>query len=138
MVTASAGVLTDLSKVVHSSCRPVCHLSEPQSSIVRIFSPEPKCLGHRCSEHNLVGSHCLCLPSYGFPSQGDPENQIMQLPHHCNCPRLARNVLVLGSSAALNSDPTPVTSVNNTCQSHMRVFHSNPQQLNLHAWCPGV
>ena len=38
MVTASAGVQTDLSKVVHSSCRSICHLSEPQSSIV---SPVP-------------------------------------------------------------------------------------------------
>ena len=23
-------------------------------------------------------------------------------------------------------------------QSHNYVFHSNPQRLNLHAWCPGV
>ena len=55
---------TDLSKVVHSSCRFICHLSEPQSSIVRISSPRPTCLEHRCSEHKLVGSHCLCLPSH--------------------------------------------------------------------------
>ena len=31
MVTASAGVQTDLSKVVHSSCRSICHSSEPQT-----------------------------------------------------------------------------------------------------------
>ena len=24
-------------------------------------------------EHKLVGSHCLCLPSHGSPSQGDPK-----------------------------------------------------------------
>ena len=63
MVTASAGVQTDLSQVVH--------LPEPQSSTVRVSSPRPKCLGHRCSEHKLVGSHFLCLPSHGSPSQGD-------------------------------------------------------------------
>ena len=40
----------------------------------------------------------------------------MQLPHHCNSPRLARNALVLGPSAALNRDQTPVTSVDNTSQ----------------------
>ena len=39
----------------------------------------------------------------------------MQLPH-CNSPRLERNALVLGPSAALNRDPTPLTSVNNTPQ----------------------
>ena len=70
MVAASAGVKTDLSKVVHS-CRSICHSSEPQSSTVRISSPRPTCLGHRCSEHKLVGSHCLCLPSRSSPSQGD-------------------------------------------------------------------
>ena len=36
----------------------------------------------------------------------------MQLPHHCNSSRLARDALVLGPSAALNRDPTPVTNVN--------------------------
>ena len=75
MVTASAGVQTDVSHVVHSSCKSICHSSEPQSSTVCISSPRPKCLGHRCSEHKLVGSHCLCLPSHGSPSQGDPKNQ---------------------------------------------------------------
>ena len=62
--------------------------------------------GHRCSEHKLVGSHCLCLPSHGSPSQDDPKNQAIQLPGHCNNPRLARDALVLGPSAALNRDPT--------------------------------
>ena len=36
--------------------------SEPQNSTVHISSPRLKFLGHRCSEHKLVGSHCLCLP----------------------------------------------------------------------------
>ena len=74
MVTASAGVQTDLPKVVHSSCRSICHSSEPQTSSVHVSSPRPKCLGHRCSEHKLDGPHCLCLPSNGSPSQGDPKN----------------------------------------------------------------
>ena len=73
MVTASAGVQTDLPKVVHSSCRSICHSSEPQTSTLRVPSPRPKCLGHRCSEDKLDGSHCLCLTSNGSPSQGDPK-----------------------------------------------------------------
>ena len=102
--------------MVHSSCRSICHLSAPQSATVRISSPRPKCLGQRCSEHKLVGSHCLCLPSHGSPSQGDPKYQAIQLPDHCNSPRLARDALVLGPSAALNRDPTSTTSVKNSSQ----------------------
>ena len=116
MVTASTGVQTDLFQVVHSSCRSFCRSSEPQHSTLRLSSPRPKCLGHRCSEHKLVGSHCLCLPSHGSPSQGDPKSQAIQLPDHCNSPRLARDGLVLGSSAALNRDPSSTSSVKNSYQ----------------------
>ena len=57
------------------------------------------------------------LPSYGSPSQGDPkEDQAMPLPDHRNSPRLARDALVLGSSAALNRDPTTTPSVNDPTQ----------------------
>ena len=116
MVTASAGVQTDLSQVVHSSCRSICHLPEPQSSTVCVSSPRPKCLGHRCSEHKLVRSHSLCLPSHGSPSQSHPKSQAIQSPDHRNSPRLARNALVLGPSAALNRDPTSNSSVKNSSQ----------------------
>ena len=85
-----------------------------------------KGLGHRCSQHKLDGSHCLCLPSNSSPSQCDPKNQAMSLPDHTNSPRLARDALVLGPSAALNRDPTTTPSVNNTSQTvpHLRI----PQQ----------
>ena len=116
MVTASAGVQTDLSQVVHSSCRSFCHSPEPQISTIRVSSPRAKCLGYRCSEHKLVGSHCLCLPSNGSPSQGDPKSQAIQLPDHRNSPRLARDALVLGPSADLNRDPTSTSSVKNSSQ----------------------
>ena len=116
MITASTGVQTDLSKVVHSSCRSICHSSEPQTSTVRISCPRPKGLGHRCSEHKLDGSHCLCLPSNDSPSQGDPKNQAMPLPDYCNSPRLARDALVLGPSAALKRDPSTTSSVNDSSQ----------------------
>ena len=116
MVTAPSGVQTDLSEVVHPSCRSICHSSEPQTSTVCVSNPRPKCLGHRCSEHKLDKSHCLCLSSNGSPSQGDPKNQAMPLPDHSNNPRLARDALVLGPSSALNRDPTATPSVNNSSQ----------------------
>ena len=84
----------------HSSCRSIYHLSEPRS----FPSPRPKCLGHRCSENRLVGSHCLCLPFHSSSSQGDPRNQANPLPHHCNSPKPATR------------DPTKTTSVNNSSQ----------------------
>ena len=112
MVSASAGVQTDLPEVVHTSCRLIRHSPEPQTSTVRICCPRPKGLGHRCSKHKLDEPHGLCLPSYGSPSQGDPKDQAMPLPDHRNSPRLARDALVLGPSAALNRDPTTTPSVN--------------------------
>ena len=116
MVTASSAVQTDLSQVVHPSCRSIRHSPEPQTSTVPFASPRPKCLGHRCSEHKLVRSHCLCLPSHGSPSQGDPKNQAIQLTDHCNSPKLARDALVLGPSAGLNRHHTSATSVKNSSQ----------------------
>ena len=116
VVTASAGIQTHLLKVDQFSCRPICHSSDPQAFTVCVSIPRPTCLGDRCSQHKFVGCLCLCLPSYGSPSQGDPTNLAMQLPHHSNSPRLARDALVLGPSAALNGDPTPTTSINNTSQ----------------------
>ena len=129
MVTASAGVQTDLPEVVHTSCRPICHSSEPQTSTVCISCPRPKGLGHRYSEHKLDGSHCLCLPSDGSPSQGDPKNPAMLLPDNCN-----RDLVQLSTEIPLQL-PVSTTLLK---QSHNYVFHSSPQHLNLHAWCLGV
>ena len=63
----------------------------------------------------------------------------MQLSDHTNSPRLARDALVLGPSAALNRDPTAAPGVDNTPQAvpQLRV-PQQPQHLNLHAWCLGV
>ena len=116
MVTTSTGVQTDLLTVIHSPRGPVCHSSEPQASTIRVSYPIPQGLGLRCSKHKLDGSHCLCFPSNGSPSQGDPKNQAIPLPDHSNSPRLARDALVLGPSAALNRDPTAAPCVDNTPQ----------------------
>ena len=72
------------------------------------------------------------LTTYAYPptapSQGDPNNQAMLLPdHRYNSPRLARDTLVLGPSAALNRDPTTTPSVNDLTQTVPQV--GVPQQL---------
>ena len=59
------------------------------------------------------------LTAYAYPpkaSQGDLKNQTIQLSDYCNSPRLARDALVLGPSAALNRDPTSSTSFKNSSQ----------------------
>ena len=66
--------------------------------------------------NKVDGSHCLCLPSDSSPSQGGPKNQAMPLPNYSDSPRLARDALVLGPSAALNRDPTTTPGVNDSTQ----------------------
>ena len=96
----------------------ICHSSETQTSTIHVSNPRPKCLGHRCSEHRLDGSHCLCLPSLLMLAllHRVKKNQAMPLPDHRDSPRLARDALVLGPSAALNTDPTATPGVNNSPQ----------------------
>ena len=123
-------VPTDLSKVVHTSCRLICHSSEPQTSTVRISCPRPKGLGHRCSEHKLDGSHCLCLLLH----------RVIQKIRQCYC-----LIIVIAPGwpgmpwfwdlVQLSTEIPLQLSVSTTLlkQSHNYMFHSNPQHLNLHA-----
>ena len=62
MVTASAGVQTDLSQVVHSSCRSFCHLPEPQSSTIRVSSPDQNAWDIDALNINWSG-----LTAYAYP-----------------------------------------------------------------------
>ena len=67
------------------------------------------------------------------------QNQAMLLPDHHNSPRLARDALVLGPSAALNRDPTTTSGVNDSSQTVPQLYvPQHPQHLNLHTWCLGV
>ena len=91
----------------------------------------PKCLGHRCSEHKLDGSHCLCLPSDGSPSQGDPK--IRQ--YHCLIIVIAPGwpgMPWFWDLVQLSTEIPRQLLVSTTLlkQSH--------HHLNLHAWCLGV
>ena len=139
MVTASTGVQTDMSKVVYPTCRSICHLSEPQTSTVCVSSPRPKCLGHRCSKHNLVESHCLYYPPTVLL------HKVIQKIRQCNCLII---VISLGwpgipwfwDLVQLSTEIPLQLPVSTTLlkQSHNYVFNSNPQHLNLHAWCLGV
>ena len=131
MVNASAGVQTDISSG-SLLYRSICHSSEPQSSTIHISSPTPTCLGHSCSKHKLVGSHYLCLPSHGSPSQGNCLIFVMT-PGWSGMPWFWDLV-------QLSTENPLQLPVSTTCliQSHNYVFHSNPQHLNLQARYLGV
>ena len=93
--------------------------------------PRPKCLGHRRSEHKL---DCLCLPSNGSPSPGDPKIRqcycliIVIAPGWPGMPWFW-DLVQLSTEIPLQL-PVSTTLLK---QSHNYVFHSNPQHLNLHS-----
>ena len=99
--------------------------------------PDQKYLGHRCSEHKLVRSHCL--PSHSSPSQGDPKNQAIQLPDHFIAPGWL-GMPWFWDLVQLSTEIPLQLPVSRTLlkQSHNYVFQSSPQHLNLHACCLGV
>ena len=105
MVTASAGVQTDLSQVVHSSCRSFAtHLNH---KVPLYMSPVPDQNAWDIDALNITWSS---LTAYAYPPTAllhrVIQNQAIQLPNHCNNPRPARDALVLGPSAALNREHT--------------------------------
>ena len=109
MVTASAGVQTDLSKVVHSSCRFATHLNHKLPLYVSPV-PDPNAWDIDALNLNWMG-----LTAYAYP------------PWFWDLVQLSTKIpLQLPVSTTLLK------------QSHNYVFHSNPQHLNLHAWCLGV
>ena len=139
MVTTSAGVQTDLSQVVHSSCRPICHSPEPQSSTVCVSNPRPKCLGIDALNINWSG-----LTAYAYPPTA-LLHRVIQKIRQCNC-----LIIVIAPGwpgmpwfcylVQLSTEIPLQHPVSRTLlkRSHNYVFHGNPQHLNLHAWCLGV
>ena len=79
MVTASAGVQTDLPKGVHPSCRPICHSSEPQTSIVHISCPRPKGL-----DIDALNINWTSLTAYAYPPTA-LLHKVIQKIKQCHC-----------------------------------------------------
>ena len=115
MVTASAGVQTDLSQVVHSSCRSFA--TRPNHKVPLFLSPV---IDQNAWDIDALNIKWSGLTAYAYPATAllhrVIQNQAIQLPNHCNNPMLARDALVLGPSAALNRDSTSTSSVKNSSQ----------------------
>ena len=117
MVSAPTGLQTDLPEVVHTSCRLICHSPEPQNSLYTCLPiPDP-----RAWDIDALNINWTNLTAYAYPPTA-LLHKVIQKIRQCQCliiviaPRLARDALVLGPSAALNRDPTATPSVNNPTQ----------------------
>ena len=107
MVTTPSSIQADLSYVVHSSYRPICHSSNHKLPLY--VSPVPDQQSWKIDTLRLAGSYSIHLPSPALL------HWVIQKISQCNCliilinsQSLARDALVLGHSAALNGDPTPI------------------------------
>ena len=143
MVTASIGVQTDLPKVVHSSCRPVCHSSELQTPSVCVSYPRPKDWDIDALNINWTG-----LTVYAYPPMA-VLHRVIQKIRQCHCliiviapgwPGMAgQGCPGFGDLVQLSTEiPLQLPVSTTLLKQHNHVFHSNPQHLNLHAWCLGV
>ena len=139
LLSRSNQVQTDLPEVVHTSCKLIRHSSEPQTSTVRISCPRPKGLGHRCSKLNWTN-----LSAYAYPPTA-LLHKVIQKIKQCHCliiiiapgwPGMPWfwDLVQLSTEIPLQL-PMSTTLLK---QSHKYVFHNNPQQLKLHAWCLGA
>ena len=78
--------------------------------------PDPKAWDIDALNINWTNLTAYAYPPTALLHKVIQKNQAMPLPDHCNSPRLARDTLVLGPSAALNRDPTTTPSVNDPTQ----------------------
>ena len=90
--------------------------------------PDPKVWDVDALNINWTG-----LTAYAYPPTAllhrMTQIQTMLLPDHSYSPRLARDALVLGPSAALSRDPTTTSSVNNSSQTAPQLYV--PQQSTV-------
>ena len=78
--------------------------------------PDPNAWDIDALNINWMGLTAYTYPPTALLHRVIQKNQAMPLPDHSNSPRLARDALVLGPSAALHRDPTATPSVNNSTQ----------------------
>ena len=143
MVTASAGVQTDLSSGSVEWFSPHVDLfGTPLNHKVPLYvSPVPD---QNAWDIDALNINWSGLTAYAYPPTALLHRVIQtirqsSLPDHCNSPRLTRDALVW-DLVQLSTEIPLQLSVSRTLlkQTHNYVFHSNPQHLNLHTWHLGV
>ena len=124
--------------MVHSSCRSICHSSEPQVPLY--ISPVP--VQHAWDIHAL-NLNWSGLTAYAYPPMALLHRAIHVRQWNCliivltpGWPRMPWfwNLVQLSTEIPLQLSVSTTFLI----QSHNYVFHNNPQHLNLHAWYLGV
>ena len=139
MVTASAGVQTDLSKVVHSSCRSIATHLNHKLPLYLSSVPDPSAWDIDALNINWTG-----FTAYAYPPTA-LLHRVIQKIRQCDCLIIVIapgwpgmpwfwDIVQLSTEISLQLS----LSTNLLKQSLNYAFHSNPQHLNLHAWCLGV
>ena len=123
----------------HPSCRSIYHSSEPQTATVRVSS-----LRQNAWDIDALNINWSGLTAYAY-HQMALLHRVIQKTRQCNC-----LIIVIAPGwpgmpwfwdlVQLSTEIPLQLPVSTTLlkQSHNYVFHSNPQHLNLHAWCLGV
>ena len=125
--------------MVHTSCRRICHSSEPQLPLSISPVPDPKAW-----DIDALNINWSALTAYGYPLTALLQRVIQKI-RQCYCLIIVVapgwpgipwfwDLVQLSTEIPLQL-PVSTTFLK---QSHNYVFHSNPQHLNLHAWCLGV
>ena len=107
----SSGIQSNLSLLASTNGRFVCNKVESQASNVCVSCPRQSGLGNRCIEHLLGGSGRLCVLSSGSHTAGDSKDDHLQVQDNHDCPRVARDVLVLGSGGSVHETPSKTSFV---------------------------
>ena len=97
--------------LVHPKSGPLCNQTQPQISSVCVSGSRPESLGSRCPPSRLVGSNSVCLPTDSSNPSGGIEAVSVSVSTGAHSPRLARNVVVLGSGSSVPGDSSPSTSL---------------------------
>ena len=99
--------------------RLVCHEVQQQDASICVTSTGSPGLSSGCTHSTMGGSGRICLPTNSHLGQsgGEITGHPMQ-ENHSDCPRVAQNALVFGTSGPVQPDPTkPAQPVNTTIQS---------------------
>ena len=140
MVSAPSGLQANLPEVVHPSCRLIRH--SPHHKLPLYVSPIPDPRAWNIDALNINWTN---LTAYAYPPTALPLHKVIQKIKQCHCliimiapgwPGMPWfwDLVQLSTEIPLQL-PVSTTLLK---QSHNYVFHNNPQQLNLHAWCLGA
>ena len=125
----SSGIQSNLPLLASTNGRFVCNKVESQASNVCVSCPRQSGLGNRCIERLLGGSGRLCVLSSGSHTTGDSKDDHLQVQNHHDCPRVARDVLVLGSGGSVHKNPSKASIVGESVDS--TVQQQTSQQSGL-------